>query len=105
MKKVFKLTDEKKHPERIIEAIKHELRKYIKRERSKKLPDTETMFWDFACKFGQNPENAEKMDFNDIIKKLDGVNQAGWSECYVEIIAKAEEKPAKSATPLQHSAQ
>ncbi|MDD3592346.1 MAG: DUF6172 family protein [Sulfurovum sp.] len=99
MKKIFKLQDEKRHPDRIIEAIKHEIRKYIKRERGKKLPDEAKMFWDFDCKFGENAQSAKSMTFNDIIEALDKVSKAGWSECYIEIISRAEVKPPKGAAP------
>ena len=33
MKKTFQLQVEGKHPERLLEAIKHDIRKYLKRER------------------------------------------------------------------------
>lgn len=96
MKKTFKLTDEKKHPDRIIEGIKHELRKYLKRERSKKLPESETMYWDFACRFGQSAEQSEAVEFNAIMEGLDKSRALGWEACYIEILAKAVAKPAKS---------
>ena len=95
MKKTFKLQDEKRHPDRIVEAIKHEIRKYVKRERGKKLPDAETMFWDFDCKFGENTQSAEIVTFNGIIEGLDKVVKAGWPECYIEIISRAEVKPPR----------
>ena len=99
MKKTFKLQDGKRHPDRIIEAIKHEIRKYLKRERGKKLPDEEKMFWDFDCKFGENVQSAESVTFNGIIEALDKVSKAGWPECYIEIISRAEVKPPRSAAP------
>ncbi|MBD3791787.1 MAG: hypothetical protein IE918_06510 [Campylobacterales bacterium] len=99
MKKIFKLQDGKRHPDRIIEAIKHEIRKYTKRERGKKLPDEEKMFWNFDCKFGENAQSAESVTFNGIIEGLDKVSKAGWPECYIEIISRAEVKPPKGAAP------
>ena len=39
MKKVFKLQVENRNPERQLEAVKNEIRKYMKRERKKKLPE------------------------------------------------------------------
>ncbi len=37
----------------MVEAIKYELKKYIKRERNKKLPE-EVDFCDFDCRYGDN---------------------------------------------------
>ena len=50
MKKIFKLTDEKKHEVRVLEAVKHDIRKYVKREKKKKLEDAKNTYWDFECK-------------------------------------------------------
>lgn len=95
MKKIFQLHNEKIHPDRIIEGIKHELRKYLKRERKKKLPDSETMYWDFDCKFGQSASSADACSFDEIIQFLSTVQEKEWTECYIEIMAKAVDKPKK----------
>ena len=39
MRKTFPLRAEGKHPDRVLEAVKHEIRKYIKRERRRDLPE------------------------------------------------------------------
>ena len=95
MKKVFKLTDPKKHEDRVLEAIKHEIRKYVKREKKKDLSEKETMYWDFDCKVGANAEDAKEVLFEELIKALDAVKASGATEVYVEILAKAVPKPAK----------
>lgn len=95
MKKIFKLTDEKKHEDRVLEAVKNDIRKYVKRERKKKLPDAATMYWDFDCKIGTTSDNAEVVKFEALIKALDEVKEAGATECYVEILAKTVDKPVK----------
>ena len=46
MKKTFKLNIEGKNPARLLEATKHEIRKYVKRERRVPLPEG-VDFWDF----------------------------------------------------------
>ena len=38
MKKTFQLHPEGKNPDRVLEATKHEIRKYLKRERGRVLP-------------------------------------------------------------------
>ena len=95
MKKSFKLTDEKKHTDRVLEAIKHEIRKYVKRERKKKLPDSATMYWDFECRIGAEEASAKAVVFEELIKALDGIHESGATACYIEIIAKAVNKPTK----------
>ncbi len=95
MKKVFKLTDEKKHEDRVLEAVKHEIRKYVKREKKKKLADAKLTYWDFDCKVGATSDTAEVVEFEALIKALDAVKATGATECYVEILAKVVEKPVK----------
>lgn len=95
MKKIFKLTDPKKHEDRVLEAIKNEIRKYVKREKKKDLPDKATMYWDFDCKVGKSAEDAKVVVYEELIKALDTVKSTGATEIYVEILAKAVEKPVK----------
>lgn len=40
MKKTYSLAIEGKHPDRLLEASKHDIRKYTKRERGKAVPST-----------------------------------------------------------------
>ena len=87
MKKTFQLHVEGKHPERLLEAIKHEIRKYVKRERRRDLPEG-VDFWDFDCKFGTALETAEVVHLNDITVRMDDVALAQGTQCYVEILAK-----------------
>ena len=60
MKKIFKLTDEKKHEDRVLEAVKNDIRKYVKREKKKKLEDAKTTYWDFDCKIGASADMAKE---------------------------------------------
>ena len=52
MKKTFELTHPKIKLARRVDAVKHEVKKYLKRERNKKLP-ADADYWDFDCKFGK----------------------------------------------------
>jgi hypothetical protein len=96
MKKIFKLTDEKKHEDRVLEAVKNNIRKYVKREKKKNLPDKATMYWDFDCKVGVTAEDAKEVVYEELIKELDVLKATGATEVYVEVIAKAVLKPLKS---------
>jgi len=97
MKKIFKLIDEKKHEDRVLEAVKHEIRKYVKREKKKKLEDAQNTYWDFDCKVGATSESAKVVDFDSLIKELDAVKATGATECYVEILAKVVNKLLKES--------
>ena len=104
MRKVFKPTDPKKHEDRVLEAVKHDIRKYVKRERKKDLPEKATMYWDFDCKVGATAEDAKVVVFEEFIKALDAVKATGATEMYVEILAKAVPKPLKEEEPTEGEA-
>ena len=95
MKKMFKLVDEKKHEDRVLEAVKNDIRKYVKREKKKDLPDKATMYWDFDCKIGTTSDIAEVIPYEELIKALDKIKAMGVTEVYVEVMAKAVNKPEK----------
>ncbi|NOQ31899.1 MAG: hypothetical protein GQ570_12320 [Helicobacteraceae bacterium] len=87
MKKVFQLVESNKHRDRTLEAIKSDIRKYLKRERKKKLPADAT-YWEFECRFGKSDTEVEELLAPEIITALDKAHSEEWSECYVEIISK-----------------
>ena len=100
MKKIFKLQDEKKHADRVVEAIKHEIRKYAKRESKKKLPEGTSMYWDFDCRIGQDFPSSQTVKFEELAKALDNAKESGWTECYIEILARVANKPLKTPKPV-----
>lgn len=94
MKKTFKLQIENKTQDRVVESIKNEIRKYIKREQRKPLPKDKD-YWFFDCKFAKNEQTPQEIPFADIIRY---VNEASNEKCesfYLEILARAEEKSKK----------
>lgn len=97
MKKTFKLEDGKRHPDRIIEAIKHEVRKYIKREKKKKLPEG-VDFWKFECKSALNDEEPKTIEFLDITKAIDLAKENNAETLYLEILATKGYKEKKEVT-------
>ncbi len=86
MKKIFRLKEGNKNPARQLDAIKHEIRKYIKREKRKPLP-VGVDFWDLKCKFGQNDEEPKFIEFIDITKHIDDASAKDCDSIYMEIIA------------------
>ena len=87
MKKNFPLQIEGKNPERILEAVKHEIRKYFKRERNRALPK-EVDFWDFDCTVGLTADTAEVVKVSAVIESLDALAKEGAASVYVEILSK-----------------
>lgn len=95
MKKTFKLHVENKNQDRVVESIKSEIRKYIKREQNKPLPK-EKNFWFFDCKFAKDEETPYEISFSDIMRF---VNEAVAENCetfYLEIVSRAEKREKKS---------
>lgn len=87
MKKTFQLTIEGKNRDRVLEATKHEIRQYVKRERRKALPEG-VDFWDFECKFGTSPDNAQDVHFATLIALIDAVAKEAGDKFYLELLAK-----------------
>jgi len=87
MKKTFKITHPKIKPARLIEAVRCDVRKYIERERNKKLPEG-VDFWDFECKFGPTAEESKVIHVGDIGKSIDEAEEQQLESFYLEIIAK-----------------
>ncbi len=86
MKKTFKLQIEGKNRDRLLEAVKHEIRKYVKRERRRELPEG-VDFWDFDCKFGPDEAAAVVVHFATLTSLMDAVAKEGGDQFYVEIVA------------------
>jgi hypothetical protein len=98
MKKTFQLNIEGKNRDRLLDAIKHEIRKYIKRERRRALPEG-VDYWDFDCRFGLDAASAQVVHPAEIIKLVDGVAKAGGERFYVELLAKHGHRKARPVAP------
>lgn len=88
MKKTFALTHPKIKPARLVESIKHDIKKYIARERRKKLPSG-THYWAFDCMIGASAEVAEEIHVGEINKNIDAIVAQDLSEFYLVILARA----------------
>ena len=87
MKKTFPLQVPGKHPDRVLEAVKHDIRKYFKRERSRPVP-AGADFWDFDCKVGADAASAETVRVGAVVEAVDAAAKAGAASVYVEILSK-----------------
>jgi hypothetical protein len=87
MKKTFKMSHPKIKLPRLVEAIKHEVKKYIQRERRKPLPSG-VDFWDFDCRFGVDEARSEIVHVADINKAISQAEEQQLESFYLEILAK-----------------
>ena len=87
MKKTFKLTHPKIKAPKLVQTIKHEVRKYLRRERRKHLPEG-VDFWDFDCRCGVDEASSEVIHVSDIDKAIDQAESKQLKSFYLEILAK-----------------
>jgi len=104
LKKVFKLQVENKAPQRQLESVKNEIRKYMKRERNKKLPE-DAVYWDFSCRFGKDEASANAVNTSELTKMLDAASEEAWPSCYIEILAKAVTKAPKEVATEEEASE
>ena len=98
MKKTFQLTIEGKHPDRVLDATKHEIRQYIRRERNKALPEG-VDFWDFECLVGVTQETAQDVHFGALKAKIDEIAASGAPTVFMQITTK---RGIRNFTPRQN---
>jgi len=95
MKKTFKLSHERIKRPRLVDAIKHEVKKYIKRERRRDLPEGSD-YWDFDCRYGIDEANSEVIHITEINKFISQADSEQLDTFYLEIKAKACQRGIKS---------
>lgn len=98
MRKTFELTHARHKPVQALDRVKHQLHKYIKRERRKELPEG-VDFWDFDCRIGRDEATAEAAHVAELSKRLDALAEQGAQEAYVEILVKPGHRNKKAAPP------
>ena len=87
MKKTFQFHAPDKDDQRVVEAIKNDVRKYVKRERRKTLP-AGVDFWDFSCRVGPDVATAETRHLAEVAPAIDALAKGeGATAVYVEILA------------------
>ena len=87
MKKTFKLSHKKLSLPRLVESIKHEIKKYIKRERRRELPE-DADYWDFDCRFGKDQETSEVIHMSEINQSISRAESEQLESFYLEIMVK-----------------
>ncbi|QHE85673.1 DUF6172 family protein [Hydrogenophaga sp. BPS33] len=104
MRKTFALVQEGRHRDRVLEAVKHEIRKYLKRERRRELPEG-VDFLDFDCRVGASKETAQVVHLSELIPRVDAVAREGGEQAYVEILAKPGVRRPRTDVVRDHPAQ
>ncbi len=97
MRKTYPLHIEGRHPDRVLDAVKHDIRKYLKRERRRDLP-AGADYWDFDCRFGLSADAAQSTHLGNLITQVDAAAKEGAAAVYVEILARPALR-SKSARP------
>ena len=100
MKKLFQLTVEGRNRDRLLDASKHEVRKYVARQRRAALPEG-VDYWDFACRFGSTEADATEVHFATLISLMDEAGKAGADAFFVSILGT---RGVRVAKPLDASA-
>ena len=95
LKKFYLLDLEGKNRDRLLDASKNDIRKYLKRERAKPLP-AGVDFWDFDCKLGSEPVGSASVHSAALITGIDSLVAGGNDKFYVEIVAKPGRRTAKT---------
>jgi len=101
VKKTFKLNPQGKPRERVLEATKHEIRQYIKRERNKALPEG-VDYWDFDCRFGLTQEAAAAVHLATITALIDAAALQGADAFYLELLARPGIRQLRAADDAAH---
>jgi len=88
MKKTFKLDHPKIKVPRVVDSVKHDIRKFLKKERKTPLPSG-AVYWGFDCKCGQSEELAVEVHPSVLTKQIDELVENNIMTIYVEITPKA----------------
>lgn len=91
MKKTFSLVHPRTKPARLADAYRNEVKRYLKRERSKMLPEGFDV-WVFDCKFGATADEAKVIAVEAIGSSITSAETDGLASFYLQILARASRK-------------
>jgi len=94
MRRTYRLDIEGKNRDRLVEASKHDIRKYIRRERRKELPKGAD-FWDFDTRFGTEEAKAVDVPPAELIRRIDALVAEGGNQFFVQVERKPGTRPAR----------
>ena len=76
MKKTFKLEHPKIKVPRVVDSVKHDIKKFLKKERKNSLPSG-AKYWGFDCKFGESEETSVEVNLSSLTKSIDAFVEKG----------------------------
>jgi len=91
MKKTFYLNNDRRPRIRLIEAYKYEIRKYIKREKNKELPEG-YIRWHFTYAFGFDKKEPSSVELADLMGYIQKAEIEADDSFFVEISVRAIKK-------------
>ena len=97
MKKTYQLNIEGRNRDRLLDAAKHDIRKYLKRERAKALP-AGADFWDFDCRSGTTEAAASPVAPAELLASVDALLQEGGDQFFVEVLVRPAQRPPRPET-------
>jgi uncharacterized protein DUF6172 len=98
VRKTYTLNIEGKNRDRLLEASKHDIRKYLKRERNKTLP-AGVDYWDFDTKSGVDEASATVVPYGDLFRSIDALVADGGEQFYIEVVSKPGHRSVKAPPP------
>ena len=98
MKRTFPLQAEGKHPDRLLEATKNEIRKYIRREKKRELPEGFD-YWGFNCSFGKTEDDAKTIHVADITENINTAKSENWEQFFITILREARKRTPRPKEP------
>ena len=96
MRQTFPFAHPKHKPAQALAALKNRVRKYLKRERRKPLPEG-VDYWDFDCRVGPQEDAAQPVHVAEVVPRMDALAAEGCSHVYVEILAKPGHRKPRAA--------
>lgn len=90
MKRTYQLQIEGKNRDRLLDAARHDIRKYQQRELRRPVPEGFDL-WEFECRFGADEASSEKTTVGELSALITTFTQDGANSFYVELLA----RPAK----------
>ena len=86
MQKKYALQIAGKNPERLLDAVRHDIKQQFKRLRAKALPSGAEV-WRFSCRLGPTGEALAPVSEAELGNAIAQLAQRGASEAHLEIVA------------------
>lgn len=90
----YQLTGGRHKPARVLDTVRGDVNKFIKREREKPLPAGKD-FWDFECAFGKNADEMKPSHVKTLAKDIDIAADENWDSILVELTPQSRARQKK----------